>query len=742
MDIGTLITKRIDDGRFKQAAVAARYVERAKARKIERNQSTVESHLSRLKSNDRTAVQYFFADPRDAEDLLEALAFPAGERGAVLGAADALLSPEERPLRLVVDLTTGPQDRGFVELCETLWRQLLDDAPPRVALVMTQAQHENLLPRFAPVDRVRVEVVQDPSQGDDRTRALAGDAAVVLSTRRFPVTSRWIAARWPERSNLPVTLEPTDALAALRAGTPLPGDDALAPALGHDLAALAPDAAPAVPPKEYAPDAPSLRRLIVSLAKGEAVRPHPDGRRHSAHRDEASPADRQAWAQHLGVRALATDGEWLEHLVLVARDAGATDVIRGGAGALQVEIDKAERGARTPRVVVEGAAVHVINPAPATAERLRALAGLTVHEVMPRASAVGSLRTELATRSKQALLDDPHLDGLIESLVAQGGDRAELTFVAACMLNDGAVRPEDAPRLPAWHDALVAVLALDPPAVGLRLPRGQKEPHGGEFGTVVLRAPDGFTLDRDRDWDQDREPEVAGVPAAELVRLRRGERLWLGTSTRDGYFSGRQRALPRGLNFEDGFAVSDAFARSPFRTKRQGVGEAWRVRPLTLASGFWEEADRHLAVTWLALRRAARQAASVTLHDGTGVLDMGGGVVAEVSAYEVPPHPRASPCEADFLLPIFTGALDDLYGEEGLQADAVWGTLATGSADTDGHVTTRRTRVPHALFFARDGIRLIVTFRENPWDGPADDVSLRAAAKGARRRDEQAHDDD
>lgn len=44
----------------------------------------------------------------------------------------------------------------------------------------------------------------------------------------------------------------------------------------------------------------------------------------------------------------------------------------------------------------------------------------------------------------------------------------------------------------------------------------------------------------------------------------------------------------------------------------------------------WHQADRELATAWMALRRAVRHADAVQLHDGQVLLDLGGGVLADM----------------------------------------------------------------------------------------------------------------
>lgn len=712
MDIGSLITKRLEDGGFKQSAIAAQFVERAKARGSERNFTTVETRLSKLKSADRTAVQFFFTDLRDAEDLMDLLGVHAGERGEVLNAANEVLDPEERPLRLVVDLTTASQDRAFIDACECVNRQLLEGAPPRIALVMTEAQREYLLPKFAPENRVQVAVVADPAAGEPTARSLAADAALVVSTWRHAPLSRWVAVRWPAPDGAAFTLEPSDAIEALRGGRPLPGEE---PSVtGRDLQALAPNAVAAAPPKTYAPDAPALRRLIVSLQRGESVRPPVDPRRHSHEQAPvATPAERQSWAAHFAVTASATPEEWVEHLRAVAQDAGVSRIFRGREGLLRDEIIRVERGAATPRLVIEGTSVHLINPAPEGAERLRGLHGMTIHEVSPRESALHRLRTALATTTRQALLDDPLLERVVSALSREGGDLVELQYVAACFLANDAVKVDEAPRLQTWNASLRDLLDRDPPAAGLRVPRGEWRDDRSEPVRIALKMP------RERAKGLASRPQIAGVPAAQCLRIDREECLVVGEPVERGYY-GTETALPRGLALDDGLAVFEAFEKSTFRTGGQPIGDPWHARPVTFGADFWREADRHVATAWLALRRAARRADAVTLHDGTGILEMGAGIVAEVSAYAVPANERSQPCEADLALPTMPTPDSGSMREPGMKASAVVGALPTRSAHTGTLTTWAHALIPFGLYLAHGGVRIMVSFRSTPWDALLD----------------------
>ena len=221
-------------------------------------------------------------------------------------------------------------------------------------------------------------------------------------------------------------------------------------------------------------------------------------------------------------------------------------------------------------------------------------------------------------------------------------------------------------------------------------------------------------------------------------------------TARETHWGGREAApyqLPRGLSFDDGLAVFDAFDRSPFRSGKQPPSDRWVGTALTFEDDFWREADRHLATTWLALRRATKVAEAVTLHEGVGMLEMGSGLLAEVSAYEVPPASRDVPCEADLLLPVFDDAFKRIsnhpyHGHDPDLHRAISARRALQDlCPRTGYSTLK---VPYAVYLAHGAVRIVVTFRVTPWDtttAPATHL-LGAAGAAAARAARDAEDDD
>lgn len=176
-----------------------------------------------MKRSEPVAVRFFFADATDARDLFDLLAVPEGEREAYVHDANSLLSPEERPLRAIVDLSDSVEGKALVEICEELANKIVLAIPERVALVVTESQRQYLLPRCTPEGHVQIEVVSNAEQGWVRTQKLAADGAIVISGRRFDPLSRSIAF---ETNGRRFTLEPSDGTTRCAAGKPVDDADA------------------------------------------------------------------------------------------------------------------------------------------------------------------------------------------------------------------------------------------------------------------------------------------------------------------------------------------------------------------------------------------------------------------------------------------------------------------------------------------------------------------------------------
>ena len=377
MTIGERFAALLDTRGIKQAALAAQYRERALARGREFAQETIESHISRLKKSEPVAVRFFFADLTDARDLLDLLAVPDEERGAYLRDANALLSPAERPLRAVVDLSDSVQGRALVELCDELADKIVLVIPERVALVVTESQRQYLLPRCTPEGRVQVEVVPNAQQGWAHTQKLAADGAVVISGRRFDPLSRWIAV---EQYGRQLLFEPNDGIARCAEGKPI--DDSDAGVSLRTLDVLVSDVTASQPPQELTGSPRALRSLLAKLMLGRPI--------------TVDEKTRAAWGKALSISAVATEEQWGGALMARAMAIGVALGTIGSADDLASHRARVARGGSTPRAILVGGELHLINATTDLRTKMQELHGVQLHEEVQRQSGFKRIKTLVA----------------------------------------------------------------------------------------------------------------------------------------------------------------------------------------------------------------------------------------------------------------------------------------------------------------------------------------------------------
>ncbi|MBI5513894.1 MAG: hypothetical protein HY909_09010 [Deltaproteobacteria bacterium] len=731
MAIGERFTALLEARGVKQAALAAQYREHALKRGREFAQDTIESHISRLKKGEPVAVRFFFADLTDARDLLALLAVPEEERGAYVRDANALLSPEERPLRAVVDLSDSVQGRALVGLCDELADKIVLAIPERVALVVTEAQRQYLLPRCTPEGRVQVEIVANAEQGWVRTQKLAADGAVVVSARRFDPLFRWIAF---QQSGQEVELEPSDGIVRCAMGKSI--DDARVDVLRRRLEVLLSDVAPSQPPQELVMTPCALRWLLAALALGLPIKVQSRGYydRTEVNVDEKT---RAAWGKALNIGAVATEEQWGGALLARAMEVGVTVAASGGEGDLASHRARVVRGGSTPRAILVGGEVHLINASAELRTKMQGLHGVRFHDEEQRLSGFKRIEELVATTPWKAWLDDPYMDAAIERIDPDRKDRDELEFARASLLLHGKLHATEAPCSREWRATLTEILRSELPPVGVRVP-----PRLTVDGKVVTLLPEAESVRR----SSQRGVELHGVPALAPPRIVRESPLHMlkrADQAINDYLweqgcQERRFLLPTVSTMEDFDWLYLLFDSSPARVvpsrdkviwwsanqKRHLLGLAWEKAPLPTPARFWHEADETLAALWMALRRAARHADATTLHDGTGMLEMGGGVLALIKVA----HVRAAGdgrVEADFLREPRT-----VQGFDGREHRSMWSDELPGARPiasilqgistrvaVTGHYKTRiMAEVPTQVFLAKGTARVTITFKATTWE--------------------------
>jgi hypothetical protein len=749
MTIGERFAALLDARGIKQAALAAQYRERALARGREFAQETIESHISRLKKSEPVAVRFFFADLTDARDLLELLSVSEKEQDAHFRDANALLSPEERPVRLVVDLSDTAPGESLVQWGSDLADKVVLAIEERVALVVTESQRGYLLPRCTPPGRVEVVVVPDAVQGWARTQELASEGAVVVSGRRHDPVTRWIALELvPQR----LRMEPEAGVRRCAAGQPI--DDAVADRDCFRLDRILGSIVPEQPPLPLTATPCAQRALLGKLLLGHPITSNES----NYYGREQKPVDartRAAWGAALGVEAVATEEQWAGLLVERAKTLGVAKIVEGDERALQSQRARVARGGEAPRGVRVGAELHLINASDRLREGTKDLRGVLFHDEAPRTFAFARIHNVVASTPWEAWLDDPYMDAALRRIDPEGIDRDELEFARAALLLHNKLSPRGASRDRGWRSLLGDLLANDPPPVAIRVPTSAAV----DYNTVATLLPSSVHKLR----ATQRGCELLGVPALVPPRLDRSSAIvalsqthvslpkYQDSSGLERWCAERRFLLPKIETLGDLDALFDLFDLAPSRASvsaerlvRERSDEAnhlaslgWTASSIPIHAGFWRGADEALAAVWIVLRRAIAHAEAITLHDGSGLIEVASGLVAVISATRVRSTPSAG-LEAEFwfwprrvTLPTFQGSRQVWADEapDALPTTSILSEIGALVAQTNTYRTRVLSQVPTQVFIASGDLRVCITFRATPW-GPLG-ASLSSPAFGA-----------
>ena len=311
--------------------------------------------------------------------------------------------------------------------------------------------------------------------------------------------------------------------------------------------------------------------------------------------------------------------------------------------------------------------------------------------------ALGRLLAALDTWSELDFLRDPHLDALLERLDADGRRRHAFLHARAGLLLTGAVAPRPAVPLGDWRPALTELLAADPPPAALRVHlQGDAISYAGlerpPFLVTqarveqlkALRHPELYQLPPVGDVLLERQdkPLVAegkGIKQGSLLRVKREEPgapgAWRDMPQREEYkYQAPSMLLPLGPEaardpafWVEALAGSDFDQDSwqgrlpaPWPDERliPGVLLQWQLCFLDLLPWLWEEADRELALAWLALRLALESPQAIRLPEGAVLLRLGGPFFAELRLFPLVPSPGARPVRGALHLDITYGGVD------------------------------------------------------------------------------------
>ncbi len=587
--------------------------------------SYVESRFSRLLKGDPAAVRFFFGTRESAATLLDVLGVPPAARPELLAAADRHLADgaQHPPARMVIDVTRWSGTTAAKALFESLRTQMVEPAlvTPAVLLVTTSL-HEDLPRSFDKIAGLRI-VVADSDQGDDPAQELLADGTLLASPTPATDPSYWLAIDFDEPCGR-LVLEPADGLARFARE----GKLALPP-VEHDLATSVVDLPVASVPVPVPGGPLEVRRLMTRLRQeSEAA-----GVSHD-------PTVRLAIAKALGVVATSTLRDRIDADVRAAiAGLGGQAPITATAADLERTLSRARRRPVGATVMRVGDEIHVVNPP--DGQPGLAHPRVQVHRVAAPEPELARLRAAIAGWTVGDFEADPFLAGVIERLDPDGRDRLAFLHARAWLLALGIDDPEPGPLVHDWRAAMMQLLVGDVPAPWLLLPNSP-DMHATGFVAVgsAPGAPAGVELD---EHTRLRLVHVASPLAS--VPVAHGDRVQAVQLIRDDvrpYYhppSPPQLPLPSrrktdseqvGDSIDDEWlSAFDAFAAGRALATRHRSGSAVK---LSEVDGLpWLEADRALAMTWLALQATVPGNLAVRSRDGSVTLSLGGGLVAVVN---------------------------------------------------------------------------------------------------------------
>lgn len=697
---------------------------------------TVEARLRECLLGRLPGIRFLFQDEARRALTFDVFAAPDHERERLGGLAARALSTEG-PVRLVVDVASGPQDGARAEsLWEGLHRLLFGpDTLTPMAIVLTEAQYEKLPRSFDElVGLVRFEKVAHLEAARQRVEELAADPAapLVASPRPRHPFERWAALRVEGD----VALGPADAIAVMQARGSL---DAL-PRVTKPLSRIAsPDGDKDLPTS----DPPRLRKLAIALCRGQVyLTPDwgPAARATSAGDQEAPPVGvtrRLSWARQLGVEACATEEEWSTALpkrlapVPVLEQSLLPHVLRHAAYTPD------------PVVVLDGNLLHAVNPSAHVRAELLGLA-VEEHLVPPtRRTNVEAYFAAAAALTPDALLDDPFLERLTATFIADEEDARVFGLARTALLFWD--RPRVAVRVPvpAWREAMRGLLASPAatPAT-LRLEGKAGDPSSRERPREGHERPWSHFL-RASALLPEGEPWLGPLTA---ITARREAPLWV-VCPKDSHVPGAERAAEKTVEIP---FLGDQPARwadelvaglaprlvrgQAFRTASAPVVlSARHATKVVIDPWLWDAADRELAFVLHALRQAVRDEGSneLPLPNGNVLLGIGQGIFAEIAMRE-DASVAARPLEASLFHPFDAS----MHRQLPLDGTLSFVPLVWSQPDAARSSVQARSglQLPHALYLAGQGVRADIRFHASLLLAPSASLPSLATSAAALGR--------
>ncbi|MFP2926682.1 hypothetical protein ACLESO_16035 [Pyxidicoccus sp. 3LG] len=631
MSIGQRLRAYIEKSGRKQADVAVSWLEawrkqgRGRDKDKDKKEDTIISQLNRCLQDSPQGVRFFFSNRERGVLLFDTLEIPAEEREPLFELASRALSAEVAPPQVLIDAPGWPGEVSHnVALFEAIERQLISGGPFPMVLLMLEDQFRHL-PRsfdeYKDKDQLRFEKVKTVEDGWARVQELAEEQGLVVSRRRFPDFERWLATSFNGKS---LEFEPSDGLKEYSELGRLPP----LPEVLHDLSSLVP---PGQERRQVPPDDPrDLRRLMVALSSESTVVAL-----------NLPATARQDLALTLGITATSTLQERREAEIAAFTQSLSIPLKTVALNQLEEIRSRGARRGLEPTVLRVGDIVHLLNVDEALADRARGYEWARVEHVSSRPTPLARLVDAVREWTEDDYLFDPLLEQLIERLDPMQVERRLFLHARAGLLLNHALSVKSAPLIDDWRPALQMLISEDPPEALVRVgTNGGRLSHG--HGDVRVFAVPGAYAERAKAERALHQLEPMGD-----ILVRRGEQVVAvrnfgsESSTGRNYSSflvaqGAEAALDNDLwlDLSDTLPGEWSLVQSVLDRHRGRVMHArtdsWATTELTLDEKSWVEADRELALVWMALRRACADAPWIRLPDKAVLLQVTAGIFAEI----------------------------------------------------------------------------------------------------------------
>ncbi|NRD58582.1 hypothetical protein [Corallococcus exiguus] len=309
---------------------------------------------------------------------------------------------------------------------------------------------------------------------------------------------------------------------------------------------------------------------------------------------------------------------------------------------------QARRRKLDPLALRTGSTVHLLN-VPSAQDRVEGRPWVHVHDIQPEPTSLSRILAEVDAWNEADFLADPFLDGVVEKLSTHAEERTALLHARAGLLLTQALHPRTTTPVTNWRTALEELVAGPPPAAMLRLHiQGNSISFAGENRPAFV-----VTHERMKNVEKSSLPVLEQVPPVGDVLLRRDESPFIVGQKEVDERSSWAPFYPNVLLpleekiAQDANSWLDLFEGSSLKSNTwreikpkhwdkyavrviNGNLKDWLAKKLLLPADVWYQADRELALTWLALRSALASPYAIPLFDGTVLLRLGNAFFAEL----------------------------------------------------------------------------------------------------------------